>query len=225
MLNHLKAAIILLFFTCHCYSQSELLNKGENGLFLFSNYATGADASGLSGGVSFSYIGIIDFGIGYGHSWLNEQLEYFKLNWNTIQFALNLIIFRYPTADTTKFGLGLGLSYAHQTYHLSHLYILDMISEDFNGNLVLPSIGAYINTNLSSKLDLQYLISLGYLAGDTETGYVNVPDGSLAFSIGTNLVYETSPALMLFLSPSISIAGDNLTFGVNLGISFITNKK
>jgi len=146
------------------------------------------------------------------------------LNWNTIQFALNIIIFRYPPADTTQFGLGLGLSYAYQTYHLSHIYILEMVSEDFNGNLVLPSIGAYINTNLSSKLDLQYLISLGYLAGDAETGYVNVPDGSLAFSIGTTLVYETSPALMLFLSPTISIAEDEVTFGVNLGISFITNK-
>jgi hypothetical protein len=223
MLNHLKAAIILLIFTCNCYSQSELLNKGENGFFLFSNYATGADASGLSGGVSFSYKGIIDFGIGYGGSWLNEQSENFSLNWNTIQFALNIIIFRYPSADTTQFGLGLGLSYAYQTYHLSHIYVLDMVSEDFNGNLVLPSIGAYINSNLSSKLDLQYLISLGYLAGDTE-GYVKAPDGSLVFSIGTNLLYKTSPALMLFLSPTISIAEDEVTFGVNLGISFITNK-
>ena len=98
-----------------------------------------------------------------------------------------------------------------------------MVSEDFNGKLVLPSIGAYINTNLSSKLDLQYLISLGYLAGDTE-GYVKAPDGSFVFSIGTNLVYKTSSALMLFLSPSISFAEDEVTFGVNLGISFITNK-
>lgn len=223
MLNHLKAAIILLLFTCHCYSQSELLNKGENGLFLFSNYATGADASGLSGGVSFSYKGIIDFGIGYGGSWLNEQSEDFTLNWNTVQFALNIIIFRYPSANTTQFGLGLGLSYAHQTYHLNHIHILEMVSEDFNGKLVLPSIGAYINTNLSSKLDLQYLISLGYLAGDTE-GYVKAPDGSFVFSIGTNLVYKTSSVLMLFLSPSISFAEDEVTFGVNLGISFITNK-
>lgn len=223
MLNHLKAPIILLFFSCYCYSQSELLNKGENGLFLFSNYATGADASGLSGGVSFSYKGIIDFGIGYGSSWLNEQSEDFTLNWNTIQFALNIIVFRYPSADTTQFGLGLGLSYAHQTYHLNHIYVLEMVSEDFNGKLVLPSIGAYINTNLSSKLDLQYLISLGYLAGDTD-GYVKAPDGSLVFSIGTNLVYKTSSALMLFLSPSISFAEDEVTFGVNLGISLITNK-
>jgi hypothetical protein len=98
-----------------------------------------------------------------------------------------------------------------------------MVSENFNGKLVLPSIGAYINTNLSSKLDLQYLISLGYLAGDTE-GYVEVPDGAFVFSIGTNLVYKTSSALMLFLSPSISFAEDEVTFGVNLGISFITNK-
>ena len=224
MLNHLKVPIILLFFSCYCYSQSELLNKGENGLFLLSNYATGADASGLSGGVSFSYKGIVDLGIGYGGSWLNEQSENFKLNWNTIQFALNIIVFRYPSSDTTQFGLGLGLSYAYQTYHLSHIYILEMTSEDFGGNLVLPSIGAYINTNLSSKLDLQYLISLGYLVGDVETGYVNVPDGTLAFSIGTNLVYKTSSASMLFLSPSISFAEDEVTFGVNLGIFFITNK-
>ena len=223
MTKCLLIALILISFSVNCLSQSELLNKGENGLFLFSNYATGADASGLSGGVSFSYKGIIDFGIGYGGSWLNEQSEYFTLNWNTIQFALNIIIFRYPSADTTQFGLGLGLSYAYQTYHLSYLYFEEIISEDFNGNLILPSIGAYLNTNLSSKLDLQYLISLGYLAGDTE-GYVKAPDGSLAFSIGTNLVYKTSSALMLFLSPSISFAEDEVTFGVNLGISFITNK-
>lgn len=223
MFKSLFCPFLVLIITSNCYSQSELLNKGENGLFLFSNYATGADASGLSGGVSFSYKGIIDFGIGYGGSWLNEQSENFSLNWNTIQFALNIIIFRYPSADTTQFGLGLGLSYAYQTYHLSHIYVLDMVSEDFNGNLVLPSIGAYINSNLSSKLDLQYLISLGYLAGDTE-GYVKAPDGSLVFSIGTNLLYKTSPALMLFLSPTISIAEDEVTFGVNLGISFITNK-
>ena len=224
MLNHLKAAIILLFFTCHCYSQSELLNKGENGLFLFSNYATGDDASGLSGGVSFSYKGIIDFGIGYGDSWLNEQSEYFTLNWNTIQFALNIIIFRYPPADTTQFGLGLGLSYAYQTYHLSYLYFEEIISEDFNGNLILPSIGAYLNTNLSSKLDLQYLISLGYLVGDAENSKVRITDGSWAFSMGTTLAYKPSSALILFLSPIISIAEDELTFGVNLGMSFITNK-
>jgi hypothetical protein len=223
MLKYLKVPIILIFFSCYCYSQSELLNKGENGLFLFSNYATSANASGLSGGASFSYKGIIDFGIGYGGSWLNEQSEYFTLNWNTIQFVLNIIIFRYPSTDTTKFGLGLGLSYAYQTYHLRHLYVLEMVSEEFNGNLVLPSIGAYINTNLSSKLDLQYLISLGYLAGDTE-GYVKAPDGSLVFSIGNNLIYKTSSALMLFLSPSFSFAEDEVTFGVNLGISFITNK-
>jgi len=223
MAKCLLIALILISFSVNCLSQSELLNKGENGLFLFSNYATGADASGLSGGVSFSYKGIVDFGIGYGGSWLNEQSEDFTLNWNTVQFALNIIIFRYPSADTTQFGLGLGLSYAHQTYHLNHIYILEMVSEDFNGKLVIPSIGAYINTNLSSKLDLQYLISLGYLAGDTE-GYVKAPDGSFVFSIGTNLVYKTSSALMLFLSPSISFAEDEVTFGVNLGISFITNK-
>jgi hypothetical protein len=223
MANHLKTPIILLFFTCYCYSQSELLNKGGNGLFLFSNYATSADASGLSGGISFSYKGIIDLGIGYGGSWLNEESEHFKLKWNTVQFSMNIIIFRYPSTDTAKFGLGLGISYAYQTYYLRHLYVLEMVSEEFNGNLVLPSIGAYINTNLSNKLDLQYLLSLGYLAGDTK-GYVKAPDGSLVFSIGTNLIYKTSSAFMLFLSPSFSFAEDEVTFGVNLGISFITNK-
>ena len=225
MTKCLLIALILISFSVNCLSQSELLNKGENGLFLFSNYATGTDASGLSGGVSFSYKGIIDFGIGYGDSWLNEQSEYFTLNWNTIQFALNIIIFRYPPADTTQFGLGLGLSYAHQTYHLSYLYFEEIINEDFNGKLILPSLGAYLNTNISSKLDLQYLMSLGYLVGDAESGKINVTDGSWAFSIGTTLAYKPSSVLILFLSPIISIAEDELTLGVNLGISFITNKK
>jgi len=219
----LLIALILISFSVNCLSQSELLNKGENGLFLVSNYVTGDDASGLSGGVSFSYKGLIDFGITYGDAWLNEQSEYLTLNWNTVQLSMNLLLFRYR-ADTTFFGLGFGLSYAYQTYHLSYIYFEEIISEDFNGNLILPSIGAYLNTYLSNTISLQYLVSLGFLAGDTENSKVSVAYESWVFSTGINLAYKPSPVIILFLSPTISLDKNDITFGANLGISFITNK-
>lgn len=223
MTKCLLIVLILISISVNCLSQNELLNKGENGLFLVSNYVTGDDASGIGGGLHFSYKGLIDFGINYSDAWLNEQSEYLTFKWNTVQLSMNLLFFRYP-ADTTQFGLGLGLSYASQTYDLSYYYFEEIISENFSGNLILPSIGAYLNTHLSSKLIFQYLISVGFLVGEAESNKVRVTDGTWAFSMGTTLAYKPSPVLIFFLSPNISIAEDELTFGVNLGISLITNK-
>ncbi|MFI5237514.1 MAG: hypothetical protein ACHQLA_06240 [Ignavibacteriales bacterium] len=196
-------------------------------MFLLGNYSHSDFASGWNGGLSYSYKGIIDFGIGYGNSRLNEQTEYLTLNWNTLQLSFNLIFLR-DNADTTLFGMGLGFSYAFQSYDKTSYYYINnektVINENFNGEVLLPSLNAYLNASISDRLSLQYLISFGYIIADVETTSINKSDGDLAWAIGFSLVFKTSPAVILSLIPTVSFIQDEITLGVNLGTSFITNK-
>lgn len=227
MFKSLLCLYFIFVITYNCYSQSELLNKGDNGIFLIGNYANSDFASGWNGGLSFSYRGIIDFGINYGSSWLNEQSEFLTLNWNTLQLSFNLIFFRDNT-DTTLFGMGLGFTYGYQSYNKKSYYYFNnektITNENFNGKVLLPSFNAYLNTNISEGFILQYFISLGYIVGDVESTTISVSDGDLVFGTGINLAYKSSPSVLLFLSPTISFVNDELTWGANLGISLMTNK-
>ena len=216
--------LMLLIIVTKSYSQGELLYKGSSGVFSSYSYISSDEASGWLGHLGYSYNGIIDLGIGYGKSALDNNTELNYLKWSIVQYSLSVYLNK-GELDSNFVSFAISLSYSDITYksddvvyHSQGFYVIERTDK---GYLITPTFSPYLSFKLGYSAILQFFGSIG-ISLSNNTLYNK--DGILAFGFGFNVGIYLSPAILITTSPAFAVVEGNTSLGINIGLVILTNK-
>jgi len=203
-------------------AQSLFLEKGQNGFEISGGFSTNDDISGFSGGVGYSFSGVLDIGIYVGRFTFDQQFLEEDLNATTISPLASYFIVKQDERIPVSFALN--GSYQRGIYSNKALRDnnIDMIAHSF-------SIGASLYSMFvaSEAMKIQPSIGFNYITGklkfedstesDTESFNTTV------FSLGLSLIFQTSPTNTFVVTPALGFGDDVTTFSISLSFIFPQN--
>jgi hypothetical protein len=204
--------------------QSLYLTPGENAISLSTFFSTNQRMSGLHGVSSFSINGLIDLGIGVGHSSISEKVLDYDVSAYNIQPYLLFCVYK-SNGEDFPVSLALGLSHDHYDYLNPVLDVQKPIS--FVGNFYSFDVLGYGNVYLSETSYLQPMVSFGYLNGNSEmVNKVGKVFSTQYYStvIGTAVDFVLHPGddFLYHIRPSMTFSRETPTFALTAGIVIIS---